>query len=372
MPLNNEINTTALFSIHDSNDAKFVKFYNYKMPLHYTHGILHEHIHTRKSCSIFDVSHMGQINIFGIHAIDNFKKLIPSDLDNLAIHNSLYTILTNESGGIIDDLIITKFKDYLKLVVNASNKLTVLKYLQNKLGNKNINMLSDHSLIAIQGPLSQDILSNFISGHESLDFMSGSNFDINKKPTFISRSGYTGEDGFEIDILDEDVDLFVRQLLDFNDVQLAGLGARDSLRIEAGLCLYGNELSEFTTPLEARISWVINKKIEHNDFPGNLMIKKQLKYGIEKIRTAIICNENFIIRKDALVYDEQENQIGIVSSGCYSPILKKSIAMAFIDKKESIVNRNVFFNIRGKIRSGLITTFPFVSHKYINSKRKVS
>ena len=372
MHIENQDNVTALFQLHQKFQAKFVNFNEYLMPLHYAPGIINEHIFTRNNCSLFDVSHMGQLIITGKNVINEFEKLIPAEISNLNYNHSIYSVLTNVDGGIIDDLIITRNDESIRLVVNAVNKKQVIEHLTTHLSNCIIDEMTDHSLIAIQGPLSEKVLSGIIVGHEELNFMTGMSTTINNEKIYVSRSGYTGEDGFEISIPNNLVVKFTEDLLKINDVQLAGLGSRDSLRIEAGLCLYGNELTNNITPVEAKISWIISKNITTNHFPGSEIIFDQLKNKSKRIRRGIICNGNFIVRKDTDILNKNGENIGVVTSGCFSPILNNSIAMAFIDTKYTQDQQKVYFNIRGKVREGRITNLPFVPHKYVYESKKAS
>ena len=372
MHIENQDNVTALFPLHQKFNAKFVNFNEYLMPLHYAPGIINEHMFTRSNCSLFDVSHMGQLIISGENAIYEFEKLIPAEISNLNYDHSIYSVLTNVNGGIIDDLIITRNTESIRLVVNAVNKKQVIEYLTTHLNNCMINEMIDYSLIAIQGPSSEKVLSSIIDGHEKLNFMTGMNTQFNNQALYISRSGYTGEDGFEISIPNNLVVKFTETLLKFDDVRLAGLGCRDSLRIEAGLCLYGNELNNYITPVEAKIAWIISKNRSTNHFPGSKIIYDQLQNKSKRIRRGIICNGNFIVRKDTDILNENGENIGVVTSGCFSPILNSSIAMAFIDTSYTQNQQKVFFNIRGKVREGKITNLPFVPHKYVYENKKAS
>lgn len=372
MRIENHDNVTALYSIHQKFQAKFVSFNGYQMPLHYTSGMLNEHIFTRNHCSLFDVSHMGQLIISGENVINEFEKLIPAEISNLNNNHSIYSVLTNINGGVIDDLIVTRNLESIRLVINAANKKQVIEYLTTHLNNCSIVEMTDYSLIAIQGPLSEKVLSNYITGHENLNFMTGMNAQIGNKEIYVSRSGYTGEDGFEISIPNKLVIDFVDELLKNDSIQLAGLGSRDSLRIEAGLCLYGNELTNRVTPVEAKISWIISKNQSTNHFPGSEIIFDQLKNKSKKIRRGIICDGNFIVRKDTDILNINGENIGIVTSGCFSPILNRSIAMAFIDRKYTNEQQKVYFKIRGKIREAKMTNLPFVPHKYVYAKEKAS
>ncbi|MDG1989885.1 MAG: glycine cleavage system aminomethyltransferase GcvT [Dehalococcoidia bacterium] len=371
MPLKNKNDATALFSLHQQYEANFVEFSGFQMPLHYAPGILNEHIHTRQKCSLFDVSHMGQIDLSGMDVVKQFEALIPTDINNLAENRSVYSVLTNQYGGVIDDLIITKRNNSLRLIVNAINKSKVVDYLKKSMIDVSINLLEEYSLIALQGPMSEKILSKIFKGHEKLVFMNGLPISFNNQDFFISRSGYTGEDGFEISLPNHAVLNFVSQLLAFDDVKLAGLGARDSLRIEAGLCLYGNELSATITPVKAKLSWLITRH-SSNRFPGSEIIFNELLNEPNVTKIGVTSDEKFIPRKDTVINDVSGKKIGIVSSGCFSPILQKSIALAFVEYNHAHLGNEIYFDIRGKSRPGKVVSLPFISHKYIKTNKKAS
>ena len=284
-----EIKKTSLNKLHQSNNAKFVEFAGYEMPIQYSKGIIEEHKFTRSHSGIFDVSHMGQLFIHGDESLtEELEKIFPLDLKNLKQNCSKYSFLMNEDAGIYDDLIITKIEEGYLIILNAACKDKDFDILSNLLGSKfKMNLDNNRSLIAIQGPKSVEILNSIINGVDQLNFMTGNWFDSDNQKLFVTRSGYTGEDGFEISISNNKVEKFVENLIE-KGAQLIGLGARDTLRLEAGLCLYGHELDTEKTPIEANLKWAISKeRISNGGFVGSDKIMKEIQEGTSKIRIGI-------------------------------------------------------------------------------------
>ena len=252
---------TALYNLHQKHGAKFVPFAGYQMPIQYSTGIIEEHKSTRENAGIFDVSHMGQLFIKGDDTLaKNLEKIFPAELSKAKLNQSKYSFLMNEEAGIYDDLIITKVEGGFNIVLNAACKNTDFKLLSKLLENKYEMVLSEElSLIAIQGPKAVQILEKIINGVSDLKFMNGNTFNYLKENIYITRSGYTGEDGFEISIKNDNAEVFVQKLID-EGASLIGLGARDTLRLEAGLCLYGHDMDINKSPVEANLKWAISKK----------------------------------------------------------------------------------------------------------------
>ena len=274
-----EIKKTSLYQLHKNNNAKFVEFAGYEMPIQYDRGIIEEHKFTRKHSGIFDVSHMGQLFIYGDENLTkDLEKIFPVDLKNLELNCSKYSFLMNNEAGIYDDLIITKIEGGYVIILNAACKDNDHKILSKLLLNKyDMNLDESRSLIAIQGPRSVQILNNIIKGVENLNFMTGNWFIYKEQIIFITRSGYTGEDGFEISIENHLVEDFTKELLE-KGAKLIGLGARDTLRLEAGLCLYGHELDINKTPIEANLKWAISKsRLSNGGFIGSEKIMNQIR-----------------------------------------------------------------------------------------------
>ena len=253
------IKKTALYELHKKHSAKLVEFAGYCMPIQYTEGIVKEHNITRNKSGIFDVSHMGQLFIkYSYDITDKLQEILPTDLKNLKINQSKYSFLMKENGGIYDDLIITRMKDQYMIILNAACKQNDLQIIKNKLNDQNLDINNDLSLIAIQGPESKTILENVVSSVSKLKFMNGCDFSFKNNEIYITRSGYTGEDGFEISLPNKVAISFVEELISRGST-LIGLGARDTLRLEAGLCLYGHDINENTSPVEANLKWAISK-----------------------------------------------------------------------------------------------------------------
>ncbi len=375
----NELKKTYLFDFHNANGAKFVPFAGYSMPVQYKNGVISEHLHTRNKAGFFDVSHMGQIKIWSKNdnkeeLIQNLERLMPCDLRNLKENRQTYTLFTNENGGVIDDLMISNKGSYFHLVVNASQKFEDFQHLKDNLSNFcNIEFEENKSLIAIQGPKSENILSDLNSKINSMKFMDVCNISFLNFDCSVSRSGYTGEDGFEISIENKNVFKLVDTLFKNSDLLPIGLGARDSLRLEAGLCLHGNDLNSEITPVEANLKWVIHKRRrDQNDidlnFLGNKKILKQLKEGPENIRIGLLPIGKAPMRAGNYIYQDIEGkiEIGIITSGGYSPTLRQPISMGRIKNMNLENIENVYVRIRDNILPAKICKLPFIQTKYKN------
>ena len=362
------LNQIFLNDFHSSSGAKFAPFAGYSMPINYSQGIIKEHLHTRKSVSVFDVSHMGQILIPSSE--DNCKELekfIPLDLNNLKLHNSLYSFILNDKGGIIDDLIISKIiidnLEYFFLVYNASRKKIDEEIFINN--TNNYLLLKDHSLLAIQGPLSSCVVSNFFKEINKMYFMQIGSFIYNNHSIIISRTGYTGEDGFELSIPNKIIQEFIDDLMNDNNILLCGLGCRDTLRLEAGLSLYGNELTENLTPVEVNLTWAIAKsRFITGGFNGFETISNQIVNGTSQKRVGIKSKNKSILRSHMKIYNKNEKNIGKITSGGFSPTLNISIAIAYIDKFVSKKVDKLYCLIRNNFEEIELTKLPFVKHNY--------
>ena len=303
---------TALYNLHQKHGAKFVPFAGYQMPIQYSTGIIEEHKSTRENAGIFDVSHMGQLFIKGDDTLaKNLEKIFPAELSNAKLNQSKYSFLMNEEAGIYDDLIITKVEGGFNIVLNAACKNTDFELLSKLLENKYEMVLSEElSLIAIQGPKAVQILEKIINGVSDLKFMNGNTFNYLKENIYITRSGYTGEDGFEISIKNDNAEVFVQKLID-EGASLIGLGARDTLRLEAGLCLYGHDMDINKSPVEANLKWAISKnRILEGGFIGFEKIKSQIEKGVSKIRVGIKPEGRIIAREKTSIYSEDDKILG--------------------------------------------------------------
>jgi aminomethyltransferase len=362
-----EIKKTSLNKLHQDNKAKFVEFAGYEMPIQYSSGIIEEHKFTRSNSGIFDVSHMGQLFIYGDDNLTNdLEEIFPLDLQNLKLNSSKYSFLMNEKAGVYDDLIITKLEEGFLIILNAACKDNDFKILSSLLKDKYKMVLDDQrSLIAIQGPKSVDILNQILKTVEDLNFMSGNWFTYKNQKSYVTRSGYTGEDGFEVSISNELAEVFTKELLE-NGAKLIGLGARDTLRLEAGLCLYGHELSTETTPIEANLKWAISKeRLNNGGFIGSQNIISQINDGAKKIRVGIKPEGRLIAREKTKIYDENEQMIGEVTSGTFGPSVNGPIAMGFVDKNFSKKETKIFLEVRGKKYPANVCGLPFYKKSYV-------
>ena len=362
-----EIKKTSLHKLHNEHHAKFVEFAGYEMPIQYKKGIIEEHKFTRSNSGIFDVSHMGQLFIYGNDDLTNdLEKIFPLDLKILKKNSSKYTFLMNNTGGIYDDLIITKLKDGYLIILNAACKENDFKILTKLLNNKYKMVLdAERSLIAIQGPKSVDILNQIISGINDLSFMTGNWFSYKDKKIYITRSGYTGEDGFEISISNDLTEDLTKKLMK-NGAQLIGLGARDTLRLEAGLCLYGHELDINKTPIEANLKWAISKgRVSEGGFIGSDIIISQIREGTKQIRVGIKPEGRLIAREKTKIYDEADTLIGEITSGTFGPSVNGPVAIGYVQKKYSKKDTKVFLEVRGKKYPANISGLPFYKKSYV-------
>ena len=358
---------TALYELHKNLGAKFVPFAGYEMPIQYKDGIVKEHISTRTHAGFFDVSHMGQFFLEGDETLtEALEKIIPSDLKSLKTNHSKYSFLLNNEGGIIDDLIVTKTVKGFFIILNAACKENDIKHIKRFLGkNHNYHLNNNLSLIALQGPKSVEILEKLIPGVSTLKFMTGNNFNYNGESLYVTRSGYTGEDGFEISISNKMVEKLINFLIS-NKVKPIGLGARDTLRLEAGLCLYGHDLNEKINPVEANLKWAIAKKRkEAGGFNGWEKIKNLLNNGSEKIRVGIKPDGKVIARENTKIFSSDDEEIGFVTSGTFGPSVNAPVAMGYINSKFSEIGTSIKLEVRGKKYGGKISKLPFYKKSYV-------
>ena len=362
-----EIKKTSLYKLHEDNNAKFVEFAGYKMPIQYDSGIIEEHKFTRDHSGIFDVSHMGQLFIYGDENLtEDLEKIFPIDLKNLKLNHSKYSFLMNSEAGIYDDLIITKIEGGFIIILNAACKDNDYKILGKLLGEKHkMNLDEKRSLIAIQGPKSAQVLNSIVNDVDNLSFMSGNWFTYNEQKVFITRSGYTGEDGFEISIENHLVEEFTKILLEKGS-KLIGLGARDTLRLEAGLCLYGHELNENKSPIEANLKWALSKqRIENGNFIASDIIKNQIIEGVKQIRVGIKPEGRIIAREKTKIFNKDDLLVGEITSGTFGPSVNGPVAMGYVEKEFSIKDTKVFLEVRGKKYPANICTLPFYKKSYV-------
>ena len=370
--VNMEIKKTSLYKLHQSNNAKFVEFAGYQMPIQYNDGIVEEHKFTRMHSGIFDVSHMGQLFINGDNNLtEDLEKIFPLDLKNLKVNHSKYSFLMNEEAGIYDDLIITKLEKGFLIILNAACKENDFKILSKLLSDKYEMILDERrSLIAIQGPKSVRILNEIIQGVQDLNFMSGDWFLFQDQKVYITRSGYTGEDGFEVSISNDFSEKFVKELI-VKGAKLIGLGARDTLRLEAGLCLYGHELDKNKTPVEANLKWAISKdRVSKGNFIGSNIIAKQINDGVSKIRVGIKPEGRVIAREKTKIFNQSDLHIGEITSGTFGPSVNGPVAMGYVENEFSKKDTKVFLEVRGKKYPANICGLPFYKKSYVKGVNK--
>jgi aminomethyltransferase len=337
------------------------------MPAQYTSGIIEEHKLTRTKAGLFDVSHMGQLFIEDHpDLIIELEKIIPIDLKNIKLNQSKYSFLTNENGGIYDDLIVTKIEEGFIIILNAACKENDYKIIKDALGSKfKLSLNKDLSLIALQGPKAAEILEHLIKGVSSLKFMNGNNFFYNENKIYITRSGYTGEDGFEISLSNKIVEPLAKILVS-NGAQPIGLGARDTLRLEAGLCLYGHDINETTTPIEANLKWAISKRrIEEGGFLGYNKIKANINGELSRLRVGIKPLGKIIAREGTKIFSQDENEIGSITSGTFGPSINGSIAMGYLKYNFTKPGTKIFLEVRGKKYEANVTKLPFYKKNYV-------
>ncbi|MGR8981331.1 MAG: glycine cleavage system aminomethyltransferase GcvT [Gammaproteobacteria bacterium] len=354
---------TPFYSLHLQLGAKISAFAGYQMPIHYPQGIIHEHLNCRSYAGFFDISHMGQFLISGDDAAEELERLTPSDITGLKTGRQKYTVLTNDEGGIIDDIIVTRLDAGLRLVVNAACKEKDFNYLSERLGDRcRLIELSDRALVALQGPASDAIMRKFSASAADLSFMQAGEADLGGIHCTISRCGYTGEDGFEISVPDHHAEALARLLLGENGVFPAGLGARDTLRLEAGLCLYGHELTESVTPVEAGLSWLIKKG--RSDYPGAERIIRQLQHGPETIRAGLVVDGKLPVREKSVVYNDKNDIVGRITSGSFAPSLGRPAAMAQLDRHYADQGTRLYAKVRDHKVALTVTALPFIPHRY--------
>ena len=366
---------TPLYNLHLKLGAKMVPFAGYHMPLQYDKGIIHEHLHCRSQAGFFDISHMGQCLILGDSAAGELERLTPSDITGLKSGKQKYTVLTNNDGGIIDDIIITRIDSGLMIIVNAACKDKDFAHLKSHLsGQCEFKELPDHALFALQGPLAATVMQKYSADAAGLSFMQACETEINGIPCTISRSGYTGEDGFEISVANQYAEQLACLLLAEDAVEAVGLGARDTLRLEAGLSLYGHELNETITPVEAGLQWVFKKSFGsaqdrsfgplRTKFPGADKILDQLQQGTEKIRAGLLVESKIPVRDGCEIINSEDNVIGHVTSGGFSPSLGKPVAMALLDPASAGLGNTLYAIVRDRKIAVTVTKLPFIPHRY--------
>ena len=391
-PAENDLLHTPLDELHVTLGARMVPFAGYAMPVQYPAGLMAEHQHTRTAASLFDVSHMGQLRLVGADAATALETLMPMDVLGLAVGRQRYGLLLNDAGGIIDDLMLINRGTDIFMVVNGACKAGDMAHLQTHIGARcQVIPLPERALLALQGPLAVQALQRLCPDIEKLVFMSGGSFDITvesalesarsqqKINCFITRSGYTGEDGFEISVHETQAEALARALLAQPEVKPAGLGARNSLRLEAGLCLYGNDMDASTTPVEAALSWAIPKVrrsggARAGGFSGAARVLAQLDElsgrvtrqpsCVTRKRVGLLALERIPVREPSELQSLTGQHIGSVTSGLLSPTLNQAIAMGYVEAEFAVVGTPVNAIVRGKQVAMVVSALPFVPTRY--------
>lgn len=365
------VKQTTLNALHKRLGARMAPFAGYEMPIQYpSMGVLKEHTHTRTKAGLFDVAHMGQVRFYGKDREAFLEWVTPADVRALPEAGARLTMLTNEAGGVIDDCIITRYADHAFVVINAGCKDKDLAHFNKKLaefkGDVHMEVI-DRSLVALQGPMAMQALSQYVDGLEKLPFMTGMlGKSVKGMPVQITRCGYTGEDGFEVAAENKDIEPLVDLLLTNPDVQMIGLGARDSLRLEAGMCLYGHELDETINPVSARLTWTITKRrMTEGGFIGYDKIKefkeKQATL-VPRMRVGIISQGSVARENVPILVDGKE--VGRTTSGCPSPSTGKNVAMGYVDREHSKNDTKLMLNVRNKMIEGTVVSTPFHPTRY--------
>lgn len=366
----NTLARTPLYNLHVELGARMVPFAGYEMPVQYPSGVLKEHTHTRTRAGLFDVSHMGQVRLAGPDAAAALETLVPVDVIDLLQNLQRYAVFTNEQGGILDDLMIANNGDHLFLVVNAACKQQDVAHLHQHLDARcNVEELTDRALLALQGPEAAAVMARLAPQAAQLIFMQTTRATLAGAECWISRSGYTGEDGFEISVPNAQAEDLARLLLAQPEVAPIGLGARDSLRLEAGLCLYGHDMDTSTTPVEASLAWALSK-VRRADgaraggYPGADVILRQLAQGVDRKRVGLLVKDRMPVREGAELVDANGEPVGKVTSGGFGPSLGAPVAMGYVSAALAQPGTALQAIVRGKPVQVEVAKTPFVPQRY--------
>ncbi len=364
--------TTPLNALHIELGARMVPFAGYSMPVQYPAGLVAEHHHTRTAAGLFDVSHMGQLCLSGPDAAAAFESLMPVDVIGLGLHKQRYGLLLNDEGGIIDDLMFVNRGEDIFVIVNGACKHGDLAHIQARIGSRcTITPQFDRALLALQGPQAVTALARLLPGVQQLVFMTGMPFTWEGAELYVTRSGYTGEDGFEISLPAHAADAFARTLLAQPEVKPIGLGARNSLRLEAGLCLYGNDIDTKSTPVEANLNWAMQKVrrtggARAGGFPGADKVLAQLDgtHAAERLRVGLVGLERVPVREHVELHNEAGLKVGEVTSGLLAPTADKPVALAYVQAEYAPVGTRLNAMVRGKAVPMEVSALPFVPNRY--------
>ncbi|UON50747.1 glycine cleavage system aminomethyltransferase GcvT [Vibrio furnissii] len=366
-----ELLITPLHALHVEVGAKMVPFAGYDMPVQYALGVKKEHLHTREAAGLFDVSHMGQLRLHGEGAAAALETLVPVDVVDLAEGKQRYAFFTNEQGGILDDLMVANLGDHLFVVVNAACKDQDINHLQAHLpSGVELEIVDDRALLALQGPKAAEVLARLQPAVADMLFMDIQQVQIDGIDCIVSRSGYTGEDGYEISVPADQAEALARTLTAFEEVEWIGLGARDSLRLECGLCLYGHDLDETTTPVEASLLWAIQPVrrtggAREGGFPGADIILSQIATkDVSRKRVGLVGQTKAPVREGTELFDADGVKIGLVTSGTAGPTAGIPVSMAYVRADLAAIGTEVFAEVRGKMLPMLVEKMPFVPQRY--------
>jgi aminomethyltransferase len=370
------LKTTPLHALHVSLGAKMVPFAGYDMPVQYPLGVMKEHLHTRAAAGLFDVSHMGQVIVRAksgnyAEAALALEKLVPVDILSLKEGRQRYGFFTDHNGCILDDLMITNRGDHLLVVVNAACKDADLAHMSANLTDCVVTLLDDRALIALQGPRAEAVLAELWAGVTSMKFMDVREVPLHDVPCIVSRSGYSGEDGFEISIPQDHAVAVAKALLEHPDCEAIGLGARDSLRLEAGLCLYGNDIDTTTSPIEASLEWALQKARKaggdrEGGFPGADRILAELADGTSRRRVGLKPEGKAPVRSHAKLFADADGltELGEVTSGTFGPTVEGPVAMGYLPVSHAVAGTQVFAEVRGKYLPMTVAALPFITPTY--------
>jgi aminomethyltransferase len=369
---NTALLNTPLHALHLELGARMVPFAGYSMPVQYPMGLMAEHHHTRTEAGLFDVSHMGQLRLVGSDAAAAFETLMPVDVIDLPVGKQRYGLLLTDEGTLIDDLMFVNRGTDIFVIVNGACKAHDIAHIQARIGTRcQVIPMPERALLALQGPKAVAALSRMVPGVEKLVFMTGAAFDWQGADLFITRSGYTGEDGFEISVANAHADALARALLAQTEVKPIGLGARNSLRLEAGLCLYGNDIDTTTTPIEAGLNWAIQKVrrtggARAGGFPGADIVLGQLDgaHPLQRKLVGLIAQERVPVREHVELQNTQGIKVGEVSSGLLGPSANVPVAIGYVDAASAVLGTVVNAMVRGKAVPMTVSAMPFVPHRY--------
>ena len=366
-----DLHRTPLFDLHVDLGAKMVGFAGYEMPVQYPLGVMKEHLHTRGAAGLFDVSHMGQVILRGTDAAGALERLVPVAIKSLAEGRQRYALFTNEDGGILDDLMVANRGDHLFLVVNAACKEADIAHLRASLPDCEVEEVTDRALVALQGPAAEEALATIAPGVVDMMFMDVAVLASDYGALWVSRSGYTGEDGFEISVPADTARAFAEALLAQEAVEPIGLGARDSLRLEAGLCLYGNDIDTTTTPVEAALEWAVQKVrrtggTREGGFPGARRILAELRKGASRRRVGLLPQTRAPMRAGTVLFASEDatDPIGDVTSGAFGPSIEAPVSMGYVTSPYAKTGTEIFGEVRGKRLPVTVADMPFRPSTY--------